>query len=204
MKGVNASYDLYLPLLQRLEGGFQKNPDDPGNFNSKGELAGTNFGISARFYEAIIKRPPSEKDMRSITIKDAANILKQHFWDRCLADDIKDQYVANTIVDHHINSGSGIRLVQQVLNRSFKKNLLVDNVMGPLTLNAINSVNPEKLVFEYNKAREKYYYSIGNETYISGWLTRLKNFAYENRFIISASSVFFLLTAIIIFHSFKN
>jgi lysozyme family protein len=175
-----ANFAAYLPLLQQAEGGFQKLPSDPGNYNSRGELVGTNHGISARFYEDVIKRPPTEADMRAITKATAEPIFKTYFWDKVQADNIKNQSVANTVVDHHVNAGRGVKLAQEVLNSRFGFSLAVDNSMGPKTLAALNQANPAQFVAIYNEARADYYKSIGNSTFLSGWLTRLKKFAYAN------------------------
>jgi lysozyme family protein len=175
-----ANFTAYLPLLQQAEGGFQKIASDPGNYNSRGELVGTNHGISARFYEAILKRPPTEADMRAITKSTSEPLFKAYFWDKCQADQIKSQSIANTIVDHHINAGRGVSLAQEVLNERFGFALTKDNAMGPKTLAAINQVNPAQFVAIYNEARAEYYRSIGNATFINGWLDRLKKFAYAN------------------------
>lgn len=173
-----ANFNAYIPLLLQVEGGYQANPNDPGNFNSLGQNVGTNKGISAKFYESIIKRPPTVADMMAITTELAKNLYKKYFWDKCQADNIINQQVANTIVDHHVNSGQGIRLAQKVLNEDFNKNLTLDNSMGPLTLAAINSTPPATFVDKYNKARAAFYKSIGNETFYQGWLNRLKKFAW--------------------------
>lgn len=175
-----ASFEIYSPLLQQVEGGFQKNPNDPGNYNSLGQLVGTNFGISARFYEGIIKRPPTEADMRALTPSKVKPLFKAYFWDKIKGDYITNQAVANTIVDHQINAGTGVRLAQEVLNNNFGYRMAEDNSMGPVTLAAINKVNPSLFVSRYNEARADYYRNIGNSTFLSGWLLRLKKFGYDN------------------------
>ena len=127
-----AQFSLYLPLLTQVEGGFQKNPKDRGNYNSKGELVGTNLGISAPVYEAYIGFPPNERDMLNITKDVAASIFKDWFWDRIGASQIKSQSVANIIVDHGVNAGLASigRIVQRILNKDFNFLLAVD---GPRT-----------------------------------------------------------------------
>lgn len=176
-----ASFETYTPLLQQAEGGFQKSANDPGNYNSLGQLVGTNFGISARFYEGVINRPPSENDMRNLTKATATKLFKTYFWDKVQADKINNQAIANTIVDHHVNAGTGVKLAQQVLKNRFGYNKMeVDNGMGRITLTAINEVNPAQFVGIYNEARANYYRNIGNPTFINGWLDRLKKFAYNN------------------------
>lgn len=173
-----ANFNAYIPLLLQVEGGYQASPADPGNFNSLGQNVGTNKGISAKFYEGIIKRPPTVADMMAITTELAKNLYKKYFWDKCQADNIVNQQVANTVVDHHVNSGRGVELAQKVLNQHFAKTLKVDNGMGPLTLAAINSVPPATFVTKYNDARAAYYKSIGNQTFYQGWINRLKKFAW--------------------------
>jgi lysozyme family protein len=178
---MGAVFSVFIPMLHHVEGGFQKHPDDNGNYNSLGQLVGTNHGISAKFYETIIGRPPTEADIKAITKQEATNLYKIYFWDKVKASQINNQAVANTIVDHHVNSGRGVSLAQKVLNNDFGFNLIIDNAAGPITLNAINSVNPEDFVEKYNKARAAYYKSISNnESFIKGWLNRIKMFAYKN------------------------
>lgn len=195
-----ASFNKYMPLLQKVEGAYQALPQDPGNFNSKGELVGTNYGISARFYERIINRPPSKMDMKAITQYEAEEMYKAFFWDKNLGDQIKSQSVANTVIDHQINSGRGIRLAQKVLNNHFGKSLVVDGIMGKNTLSAINSVNAEIFVNEYNNAREDYYRSLNNPTFLKGWLIRLKSFAYSDTFVISSGIIVITLIAGIVIY----
>jgi len=180
--GLAASFQTYLPLLLQVEGGYQNHPNDPGNFNSLGQNVGTNKGISARFYEGIINRPPTVADMKAITTAQATQMYRQYFWNPVRADEINSQAVANTIVDHHVNSGQGVRLAQQVLNNRFGKKLKVDNSMGPLTLAAINSVHESNFVPAYNQARADFYATLNNSpSFLAGWLKRLESFAVTHQ-----------------------
>lgn len=200
-----ASFLKYLPLLKQVEGGYQNNPDDPGNYNSLGQLVGTNFGISARFYEGIIGYPPTKEDMLSITETNAKNIFRDYFWNAQNANKINSQAVANTIIDHQINAGNGVILAQQTLNRYFGKNLAEDNQIGPLTLAALNSVSAKLFVEIYNERREDYYRNIGNQTFLAGWLKRLEKFAYDHSAAISVGIMFTtILTGFVSYQLLKN
>lgn len=179
-----ANFNLYLPLLQQVEGGYQNLKADKGNYNSKGENVGTNYGISARFFEQVYKIVPTIETMKSITKDEAKNLYLDHFWDALNASMIFDQYVANTIVDHQINSGKGSKLAQQVLKNHFGKNIEIDGKIGQNTLNALNSVNPQAFVNVYNQEREKYYKSL-NSSFLSSWLTRLKSYSYQNESVFN-------------------
>ena len=198
-----ASFYSYLPLLQQVEGGFQKSSADPGNFNSLGQLVGTNYGISARFYEGVINRPPSEGDMRAITKSQAESIFKNWFWDLQKASQINNQAMANTIIDHQVNAGDGAKLAQKVLNDHFGYRMSEDNRIGPVTLAALNKVDPARFVYLYNEARAAPYKSIGNKTWERGWLIRLKKFAVEYKKPISMVAVVTVATAgYLVYHTF--
>lgn len=189
-----ANFNAYIPLLLQVEGGYQAHPNDAGNYNSLGQLVGTNQGISARFYEDIIGRPPTVADIKSITKSEAEQIYRQYFWNALNANQINNQAVANTIVDHHVNAGTGARLAQQVLNNHFGKNLAIDNKIGTQTLAALNSVNPNAFVNVYNDARADYYRSLSNsDSFLQGWLHRLKSFAADNKGTIAIAQIVVLL-----------
>lgn len=174
-----ASFYIYLPLLQQVEGRFQKIPSDRGNYNSLGQLVGTNYGISARFYEGVINHPPRESDMRAITKGQAERMFKEYFWDLQNASLITNQAMANTIIDHQVNAGDGAKLAQQVLNDHFGYRMSEDNRIGAITLKALNTVDPAHFVYLYNEARATHYRNIGNADFEAGWLRRLKKFSVE-------------------------
>ncbi len=175
-----ANFNTYLPLLQQVEGGFQKNPKDMGNYNSLNQLVGTQFGISARFYEGIIGYPPSEVDMRAITKSHASGMYRVYFWNANRASEINSQAIANTVIDHQINAGNGVQVAQRLLNSHFNFNLSTDNIIGSNTLAALNSVNEGKFVTLFNDERAKHYKTRSNSSeFAAGWLVRLANFSVD-------------------------
>jgi len=174
-----ADFNKYVPILKQVEGGYQNLASDNGNYNSLGQRVGTNFGISARFYEGIIKRPPTVADMKAITLPQALGIYKKYFWDDIHGDEIKSQAVANIIADHAINGGEGSigRIVQRILNNHFGKKLVVDGDIGPRTLAAINSVPSNELHDLIWDARKDFYIGL-DSVWQQAWLNRLANFVY--------------------------
>lgn len=187
-----ATFSEFYPVLSEMEGGFQKIASDEGNYNSRGELVGTNYGISARFYENHTGITPSEQDMRNITEEEAKDIYHDVFWNGNRGSQIHSQAVANTVIDMQVNTGQGIRIAQEVLVDEFDKNIAIDGISGPNTINAINSVDSAQFVNEYNYARTKYYLSIGNSEWIDIWLERVKQFSVRNSGLISITGLFFL------------
>lgn len=154
-----ASYRDFKRKIQRNEGGFQKLRNDRGNYNSLGRLVGTNYGVSAKVFEEIIGRPPSEADMRRITQKQAHTIFKARFWDVIKADQINSQKVADVFADHAINANpkTATKIVQRTLNDYFGYSLRIDGTVGEKTLNAINSTNELMLFRAIAQERIKAY-----------------------------------------------
>lgn len=177
-----ANFNLFIPLLHKVEGGYQNLAEDRGNYNSLNQRVGTNFGISARFYEDIIGRPPTVADMKAITKAQATAIYKQYFWDDVQGDKLISQSVANIIADGAVNKGESPigKIVQTILNRDFGKRLVVDGDIGPTTAAAINSVNQQQLFEKIKDAREAYYLAIGG-VFLNGWLKRLESFVYNEK-----------------------
>lgn len=178
-----SKFSLYIPLLIAAEGGYQKLTNDSGNYNSRKELVGTNFGISAPVYENWIGRPPTEADMRKMSKATALEIYKQQYWNKIGANYIKNQSIANLIVDHGVNAGTGAsgKMVQRVLNESFGYNLAIDGVIGSKTRAAINSVNQSKLHALLVEARTNFYLSLKNPFWQPIWLTRLAKFVFTEK-----------------------
>lgn len=178
-----ANFSLFIPLLQKVEGGYQNLLGDGGNYNSLGQRVGTNFGISARFYEGIIKRPPTVADMKAITKIYAEQLYKKYFWDQVHADILINQSVANIITDHAVNGGESSigKIVQTILNKNYNKGLKVDGDIGVKTAQAINSIPNQQELFDLIKqGRQEAYVKLGGE-FLAGWLTRLKTFVYTEK-----------------------
>lgn len=177
-----ASFDAYIPLLIAAEGGYQNLVSDSGNYNSRGELVGTNHGISAPVYENWIARVPTEADMRAMSKTVALEIMKSWYWNKLSASFIENQSIANIIVDHGVNAGTGAigTMVQKILNNSFGYNLIIDGSIGNKTIEAINSVNAQILHEAIKTARHNFYLKIGGE-FLSVWLNRLSTFVFTEK-----------------------
>jgi lysozyme family protein len=174
-----AQFQTAYDIVRKHEGGFQKMPEDSGNYNSRQQLVGTNWGINAQVYENYLKRPPTEQDMRAMPRYIALAIFKQLYWDRVKGDEIRDQQVANILFDGHVNHGRwGIQMMQGVLGLSR------DGIVGSMTLSAINRTNPFNLFAAYKKARVAGYHDLvrrrpKDQRFLRGWLIRINSFIYQ-------------------------
>ncbi len=179
------------------EGGYQKHPNDSGNYNSLDQLVGTNWGISAPVYEAYLNYPPSEEDMRSMSRQTAANIFRRNFWDKIRGDQIQSQAVANIFFDGAVNHGrTGVRIMQRVLG------VAVDGIVGPITLSKLNSFDPAKIYLSYKQARTNFYHQLAKEkprlaVFLQGWLKRINSFTDFSNPVVKGAGITSLLLLVL-------
>lgn len=196
-----ANFSAYSPLLLEAEGGYQASAADSGNYNSLGQLVGTNRGISAPTYEAWIGHPPTVAEMKAITEATALEIYEQNYWNALGLSNLNSQALANIICDHAVNAGNSRagRIIQTCCNL-MGSSLIVDGVVGPKTREAINSHDAAALHDSFKQARLYYYaylckYTIpqywydlfkswgigsstGNQVWYNGWINRVNTFPW--------------------------
>ncbi|OBQ52879.1 hypothetical protein JJL45_09140 [Tamlana sp. s12] len=175
-----ASYNPAIQLILKHEGGYQNHPNDKGNYNSKGALVGTNYGISAPVLERWKGYPPTEIDVKNLSLTESKEIYNLYFWKPIWGDEIIDQDVAEIIFDHSVNAGTGngAKLVQKTLNK-LGHSLVVDGAIGIKTLTALNNTDPLFFFQAYKEGRVAYYKSISkgtNSVFLNGWINRVSAF----------------------------
>ncbi len=187
-----AKVDILLPFILKWEGGFVNDPADAGGATNKGVTIGTWRQVG---YDKDGDGDIDVTDLKLLTNADVMNrVLKPHYWDRWKADRIKDQAVANILVDWVWGSGKhGIVIPQRILG------VVADGVVGEKTLAAVNAANPTaffKAVFNARVAFlnditassiAKYEAKIGrkateselmkhtNKRFLKGWMNRLNS-----------------------------
>lgn len=164
-----------IPFILQWEGGFVNDPDDLGG--------ATNKGITIDTYTEYKKRKgqkaPTVTDLKNISGAEWHDVFKSLYWDRWKADEIKNQSVANILVDWVWASGShGIKRPQRLLG------VKADGIVGKQTIAAVNAMDAAtlfkmikddraKFIDEICKARPK------NEKYRKGWMNRINAIRYE-------------------------
>lgn len=173
-------------FMQKWEGGKSSDPRDTyAAQNLPPELKGvhTNKGVIWQTYKnnclQIFGKQPTANHFLNLTDAEVMAIFKRLFWDAVNGDQIKSEMVACAIVDWKYNSGYwSITNLQRVLFLRFGKNIVVDGVWGPKTLEAVNSVDPTELFLQYTESR-KNFYKTGvangaiNAAYLQGLLNRV-------------------------------
>lgn len=159
------------PFILQWEGGFVHDPDDHGG--------ATNMGVTLPTWRAVGYDKDGDgdidvDDLQLLTISEVTDkVLKPHYWDRWRADQIKSQRLANILVDWVWCSGKwGIVIPQRLL---FLKD---DGIVGPMTLNAVNSIEPNHFISMVYDARKEFLKKIvknnpSQEKFYRGWINRL-------------------------------
>ena len=168
----NATYPQLFELARRR--GFAHDHHDRGGATQTGVTLAT----FTAWRKAKGKPTPTVTDLRRITFQEWCDILKATFWDKCRADDIRSQSVAEMMVDWTWHSGMGaLKSIQRVLC------VTPDGIMGAQTLRAINSSKPEVLFPSLRAARLKFVQSIVNRNptqkkWLVGWENRIKSITF--------------------------
>ena len=159
------------PFILKWEGGFVYDKDDLGG--------STNMGVTLDTYRYVFGSKKTTKDLKRMTRVQWCIIFKKFYWDKWKADDIKDQNVANILVDWLWCSGSyGIKIPQRVLGVS------VDGIVGSKTIAAINARDGRELFDTIKQERKDFIDRIcqtrpQNRKFKNGWMNRINSLAYE-------------------------
>lgn len=172
------NFEIALQKTLKWEGGYQAHSNDPGNFNSAGELIGTNFGISAPVLEAYMATRPTKEDMQNLSLKTAAEIYRRDYWSAIRGDDIQDADLAALLFDMAVNHGpaSALRTVQRAIGVKH------DGKIGPVTIAALNSAQARSLITKVIDERIKLYQRIiarrpAMKVFSPGWIKRALSFS---------------------------
>lgn len=125
-------FDAAFLKLMENEGGYVNDPRDSG-----GE---TKFGISKRAY-------PSE-DIAALTLDRARFLYRRDYWGPAGCDAAPD-VLKFDLFDMAVNQGvrPAIKAVQHAVG------VFEDGVLGPATLQAMQSTSPQRLLFRFDAAR---------------------------------------------------
>ena len=164
------------PIVLKWEGGYCNDPNDHGGDTNMGVTIAT---WKSQGYDIDKDGDIDVQDLKLMKVSDFEIILKK-YWDRWKADQIKNQSVANILVDWYWGSGKwGIIIPQRILG------VHDDGVVGQQTLAVLNDANQRGLfgvIFEYRK--EFLNNIVKNDPsqlrFIHGWLNRLNDFKYSD------------------------
>lgn len=189
-----ANWKEFIPFLLKWETGTVRHPSEPldhlferarkRGFSSDPDDAGgaTQSGVTLTTYKAWCRAhgrsTPSVSDLKAIPFAEWQSILKTMFWDAWRADEIRNQYIAEILVDWVWASGSyGITRPQRIIG------VVADGIVGPKTLAAVNaydSIQSRHLWHKIYADRVAYINEIIRkhpnwEKFRKGWMNRIND-----------------------------
>lgn len=135
------------------EGGLIDHPSDPGGL--------TNFGISKRSY-------PGE-DIKGMTLARAKELHRRDFWGPAGCDALPDA-LRFQVFDAAVNSGvrAAVRMLQACVGET------EDGILGPRTLQAVQSMPTPRLAARFNGRRLAFMTTLSNwPAFSRGWARRI-------------------------------
>ena len=149
-------------LMLKSEGGFVNHPSDPGGM--------TNLGVTKTTWENWVGRESDEAEMRGLTPEKVEPLYKKKYWDAVRGDEIENGGVAYLLFDFAVNAGVGrsIKTLQTAVG------VTPDGGFGPMTMAAVQAVDPVDLIERFSQAKEDFYRSLTTfSTFGTGWLNRV-------------------------------
>ena len=152
--------------LLKVEGGYSDDKYDSGGK--------TKYGI----IEVEARKYGYKGHMRDMPIEIARDIYDKKYYHGNRLNEVVNDKIALSICDWIVNSGTwGAKKAQQALNE-LGYNLVVDGKIGNKTIEALNTVDPEKFLEKYHSLQRKFYHSIvankaNQKVFLKGWLNRV-------------------------------
>ena len=130
---MNENWEKAFQMVLKHEGGYVNNPKDPGGM--------TNLGVTKKVWEEFVGREVDEAEMRGLTHDAVKPLYKKNYWDKIKGDQLPSG-VDYAAYDLAVNSGTGraAKYLQRIAG------VPDDGVIGPKSMDAILSCDPEQTV----------------------------------------------------------
>ena len=158
---MNINWQRSFELMLKSEGGFVNHPSDPGGM--------TNLGVTKATWENWIGRQSDEAEMRGLTPEKVEPLYKKKYWDAVRGDELPAG-ISYLLFDFAVNAGVGrsIKTLQNAVG------VTPDGGFGPMTMAAVQAVDPVDLIERFSQAKEDFYRSLTTfATFGKGWLNRV-------------------------------
>ncbi len=161
-------FEVAIPIILKHEGGFNNDKDDPGG--------ATNWGVSLRWLKSIGELEADIDGDGDIDALDIFNMPKSYAIKLYRYERINDQPLATKVFDLSINMGA--KQCHKILQRTCNKisgDLDIDGILGIVSFNVINSLDPRWLLAQFKLEAINFYESLNKHKYINGWIARVKD-----------------------------
>lgn len=172
-----------MKLTESFEFAFERTMGNEGGFilhKNEGDRGGWTYaGIAENFWSdwagwPIVRSNPNHPELTRMV----KEFYKKNFWDPMRLDEVKDYIISYNIFDFGMNTGIpvAVKLAQVAAGT------IPDGAIGPKTLAALNTVDPELFELSYFALKCKRYVSISrkrNRQFFRGWIIRSLNVLEE-------------------------
>jgi hypothetical protein len=158
---MQSNWDNAFKLMLKSEGGFVNHPSDPGGM--------TNLGVTKATWENWVGRESDEAEMRGLTPEKVEPLYKKKYFDAVRGDELP-MGLDYLMFDFAVNAGAGraIKTLQTAVG------VTPDGGFGPMTMAAVQAVDPVDLIERFSQAKEDFYRSLTTfATFGKGWLNRV-------------------------------
>lgn len=158
---MQSNWDNSFKLMLKSEGGFVNHPSDPGGM--------TNLGVTKATWENWVGRESDEAEMRGLIPEKVEPLYKKKYWDAVRGDELP-MGLDYLMFDFAVNAGAGraIKTLQTAVG------VTPDGGFGPMTMAAVQAVDPNDLIERFSQAKEDFYRSLTTfATFGKGWLNRV-------------------------------
>lgn len=129
-----------------------------------------------------VKWPNDFKRIIEVSLNQRSQLVydfyQKNFWNLMKIGGLLSQSLANRVFDMGVNASAmtSIRLLQRAI-KIYGKNIVDDGIFGPITMEAANSIDSERLLAAFRTQRFHYYKEIVDEhpedsIYLDGWEKR--------------------------------
>ena len=158
---MQSNWDNSFKLMLKSEGGFVNHPSDPGGM--------TNLGVTKATWENWVGRESDEAEMRGLTPEKVEPLYKKKYFDAVRGDELP-MGLDYLMFDFAVNAGAGraIKTLQTAVG------VTPDGGFGPMTMAAVQAVDPVELIERFSQTKEDFYRSLTTfATFGKGWLNRV-------------------------------
>jgi lysozyme family protein len=172
-----ANFAKFLPALLQREGGYADHQLDVGGETYRGVARTYNprwdgwLVVDGVKQKLGVKRPVPKAKYAAINKELATNVAmptmlsafyKPNYWDVLLLDQVKSQALAEQMADHSASAGPSrpAAMIQFAVNKVTPTNqarLVVDGVVGPKTIAAVNAADQTALLKAFVQLRRDHY-----------------------------------------------